>query len=207
MGSSNSLYLKNTTVTLLLIVPLLLAIVGLISGNGGREENGADQPPIIVLSEAEGFTFKSGSAEISSEFAVALRSSVAAIVKELADRYGCDVVEVIGHTDGQVVRSSSNLDSTLAGAIRGSGEALSPGSNADLGLMRAWAVVDVLKEQPELDGLRLVGYSAGHVIDLGGNYSTQDDFTDRPERRRIEIRVRRSPEAEPPAGNEVGGTR
>jgi outer membrane protein OmpA-like peptidoglycan-associated protein len=187
MPSPSSLYLKNAAVSLVIIVPLVILVVATTWGTVD------EQPPIISLSEAEGYHFRVGSAEISPEFMVALKEAIALKVRVIADRFRCDIVEVIGHTDGQRVTTRSNLDSILTGAAHGNAVALSPGSNADLGLMRAWAVISQLRKRPALAGLTFYGYSAGQVIDTTGEYASVDDFADLAGRRRIEIRVRRSP--------------
>lgn len=149
-----------------------------------------DQPPLIVLSEADGYTFPSGTAEISADFARQLNQIIASRVQAEAIACSCDVVEVIGHTDGQLVSTRSNLDRMLLHAVH-SGTRLSPGSNADLGLMRAWAVADQLRRHPDTAHLRYYGFSAAQVIEPLGAYALPNDVADRPERRRIEIRLRR----------------
>jgi flagellar motor protein MotB len=71
-------------------------------------------PPIINLSEAGGYYFDVGSAELSEEFKAALVDKVAPKILQIAVEYpDVDVIEVIGHTDEQVIRRRfSNLDGT-----------------------------------------------------------------------------------------------
>lgn len=150
-----------------------------------------DQPPLIVLSEADGYTFESGKADISAEFHRQIYEVIAYRVQMEAINCTCDVVEVIGHTDGQLVGTRSNLDRELSYAVH-FGATLNPGSNADLGLMRAWAVANQLRRHPATAHLRYYGFSAAQMIQPSGEYSLPGDIADRSERRRIEIRLRRS---------------
>lgn len=186
MPASQSLYIKNATVALLVVVPILLIALP------GEEGPAPDQPPIITLAEAEGYTFNTGSAKLSSDFIAALDSRIAPRLRHIAETYECDIIEVIGHTDGQVVRTVSTLDSTLLSATYDQAVPIVPGSNADLGLMRAWTVANRLQQNTALRHLTFHPYSAGQVIDTTGRYAAANDFQNRPERRRIEIRARRS---------------
>lgn len=182
-------YLKNATAGLLLIVPLVLAVVMVAAVQQGRP----GQPAMIVLSEAEGYTFPSGSAVVSKAFARRIDETIAPLLRRQADGCACDVVEVVGHTDGQLVGGRSNLDQGLGRAVDGGAALtpLTPGSNADLGLMRAWAVAALLQRHPATRHLTFHGLSAAQMIEPSGAHARPDDFGDRPERRRIEIRLRR----------------
>jgi outer membrane protein OmpA-like peptidoglycan-associated protein len=195
-----SLYLKNTTVALVMIVPWL--IIAVAYALEGRKEPPIDrpppsvapddQPPIIIMSEARGYTFRTGSADLSDAFAQALDDSVAPRIAELANRYRCNVVEIVGHTDGQPVGGLSSLDVTFSDRSADL-QRVVPGSNADLGLMRAWAVKRHLTGKPSMNGLQIQAMSAGALILPGGPEADLTDKRDRPERRRIEIRLRRTP--------------
>jgi outer membrane protein OmpA-like peptidoglycan-associated protein len=193
----------NATVALLLIIPLLLLDRRSPSPETARSQElpatttgeSNDQPPIIELTEAAGYSFPSGTSEISAPFARLLRDVVAPKVREIAERYKCDTVEVGGHTDSRRVKTRSNLDILLPQRVEGARSSLRPGSNADLGLLRAWAVIDILQDDPRLVGRRFHGYSAGQMILPDGRLAGDEQplgGTDVPERRRIEIRVRRS---------------
>jgi outer membrane protein OmpA-like peptidoglycan-associated protein len=158
-----------------------------------RQPIGHDQPPIIMLSEAEGYSFETGKADITREFGTAINTQIIPLLKELAHKYMCDVIEVIGHTDGQPVASmKSNLDANLTRLVNGELLALTPGSNADLGLMRAWSVIRYLQEAGGLQGMAFYGYGAGQVIRPDGHYAASRDAAVDASRRRIEIRLRRS---------------
>src|SRR5215471_13601633 len=68
-----------------------------------NERNGHNWPPIINLSEAGGYYFATGSAVLTPDFAMALRTIVIARLLQIAESFDVDVIEVIGHTDEQPV--------------------------------------------------------------------------------------------------------
>jgi outer membrane protein OmpA-like peptidoglycan-associated protein len=154
-----------------------------------------DWPPIINLSEAGGYYFATGSAELTPDFASALRTIVVSRLLQIADSFDVDVIEVIGHTDEQPVSNHiSNLDRNLPAVTEGDS---SPGvlqwaDNAGLGLARALAVVRVLSADPRLRRFRILPLSAAQLIDTDGRVTTWDGQSDVRERRRIEIRMRKS---------------
>ncbi|CAN7181817.1 hypothetical protein LJR016_000313 [Devosia sp. LjRoot16] len=162
---------------------------------------GSRWPPIISL-DGNRYRFQIGSAEITSEFQTYLEDEAAVKIAGLLHQYGANVIEIVGHTDEQVIQpnieKTSNLDLLAIPAVNGApGIHLTPIDNAGLGLARAIEVARVLREQPELVSMRVVPLSAGQLMrkgDLlspGGGEALND-----PDRRRIEIRVRRStPEA------------
>ena len=94
------------------------------------------------------------------------------------DRYRIDSVEVIGHTDGQPSPGRSNLDLLLPKASRTpSLSGYQPGSNADLGLLRALAVANHLRLRLDPSGQRglvIRSYSASSLIASDGRYSPAD---------------------------------
>jgi flagellar motor protein MotB len=192
MDRLSSLYLKNTTVALMLMVPwLIVAISARQPAVNDSPAEPDDQPPIISLSEANGYLFASGSAALSVEFSSALSQRIVPEILRLAAQHKCDVVEVVGHTDGQEMRGRSNLDTSLTDEVASIAD-LRAGSNADLGLMRAWSVVTYLRFHPELGGLQLHALSASYLVAESGDNADLSDHSDRPSRRRIEIRLRRS---------------
>ncbi|MBK9978466.1 MAG: hypothetical protein IPP20_11155 [Gemmatimonadetes bacterium] len=150
-----------------------------------------DRPPIIALTEGDGYTFDAGSADLSESFQDALDRLVAPAILEAAERYQCDVVEVVGHTDGQPVNRKSGLDTASMADTDFLGRALA-GSNADLGLMRAWAVRRQLRTRTELKHLKFRALSGANLTLPNGDDADWRDRTDVQERRRIEIRLRRS---------------
>lgn len=151
----------------------------------------SDKPPIITLSEGDTakFSFPTGDAKLSSEFKATLSGKIDELVK-IKSRYGVDVIEVIGHTDGELTnRRNSNLDIALENAVANRDISnLRYGSNADLGLMRALAVAFFLQEQPQLSDVKFRVYSAAQLIlpngKLADTPARQQDKT----RRRIELR-------------------
>jgi flagellar motor protein MotB len=152
-------------------------------------------PPIIILSEANGHFFGSGSADLSPEFLATLTESVVVKLLEIVKQYDVNVIEVIGHTDEQaIIERFSNLDKTLLPFLQlklGTGRFV-PADNAGLGLARAVAVVRVLGNDQRLAGLRILPFSGAQLIDVGDRLSAGATRGDVKERRRIEIRVRRS---------------
>ena len=116
----------------------------------------------------------------------------------ITKEYPIDVIEVIGHTDGQPIsginspteNNYSNLDYSLEKVNLGKLPVaqLRPGSNTDLGIMRALAVVQELKKSGGgILKLNFRAYSAGQLL-LQDGQPAPIDKTDTPERRRIEIR-------------------
>lgn len=151
----------------------------------------SDKPPIITLSEGDTakFSFPTGDAKLSSEFKATLLEKIDELV-QIKKTYGVDVIEVIGHTDGEMTqRRNSNLDIELENAVADHDISnLHYGSNADLGLMRALAVAFFLQEQPQLSDVKFRVYSAAQLIlpngQLADTPARQQDKT----RRRIELR-------------------
>jgi outer membrane protein OmpA-like peptidoglycan-associated protein len=124
-------------------------------------------PPIINLSEAKGYFFEKGKAELTPEFETSLRSSIVQQLLDLARRYGVTTIEVIGHTDEQkTAPRNSNLDAFLLERLHNSGSmsSLMPADNAGLGLARATAVVRVLGLDERLKGYTLLPLSGGQLI-------------------------------------------
>src|SRR6202040_3507046 len=121
-------------------------------------KKGHNWPPIINLSEAGGYYFATGSAELTPNFATELRTVVVDRLLEIADSYDVDVIEVIGDTDEQPVNGRvSNLEPSLSSVPSGG----SPGflqwaDNAGLGLARALSVVERLSADPRLRSFRIL---------------------------------------------------
>ncbi|HEY6257514.1 MAG TPA: hypothetical protein VIY51_17150 [Xanthobacteraceae bacterium] len=157
-------------------------------------KKGHNWPPIINLSEAGGYYFATGSAELTPNFANELRTVVVDKLLEIADSYDVDVIEVIGHTDEQPVNGrSSNLDRNLAAVTTGSAAGvLQWADNAGLGLARALSVVERLSADPRLRNFRILPLSAAQLINTDGRITRWDNHGDVRERRRIEIRMRKS---------------
>jgi outer membrane protein OmpA-like peptidoglycan-associated protein len=174
-----------------------LAIEGYRVSQDADEKPGNNWPPIIRLSEADGHFFESGKAELQPEFLALISGTVIDQLTKITQEYDADLIEVIGHTDEQPIGPRlSNLDSVLIKVVRGSADAslLIPADNAGLGMARAAAVAKVFLTDPRLQGYRILPLSGAQVIDTDDRL-TEGNVGDIKERRRIEIRVRRSSEA------------
>lgn len=179
--------LMNALATILL---LLVAYVYVTRGAG---------PPIIILSEDNPvYRFASGSAEITEGFKQEFVREYLPQLERYTKHYRTNVVEVVGHTDAQPVgASTSNLDALLIPAYhQGRAAELRPGSNVDLGLMRALAVVEMMRElQAEgyLSGIEFFHpISSGQLLLADRQPATVDEARPDISRRRIEIRILRS---------------
>lgn len=167
-----------------------------VAALNARAGKRVDLPPIVTLREDRGFYFGTGSAVLSESAAAQLHDQTVGDLVDLISRYDVDVIEVIGHTDERRVASSkvSNLDDTLLAAVNGGPiEALAPADNAGLGLARAVAVAQVLKSDKRLSGYDILPLSAAQLVGTDGRL-TAGGGGDEQERRRIEIRLRRSNE-------------
>jgi flagellar motor protein MotB len=157
---------------------------------------GHQWPPIIRMSEADGYFFKSGSAELSPTFHDALTDQTPFEILKYMRKYDVDVIEVVGHTDERPIgaRPSSNLDRDLASVLRNTASigSLIPVDNAGLGLARAVAVVSVLRQSPLLAGYKLIPLSGAQLVNTDETLAISGLPDDVPQRRRIEIRLRKS---------------
>lgn len=185
--------------------------------NGG--DGGNRWPPIISLSEEKGYFFKTGSAELLPAFREALTTTTMDKILSTIKQYDVDVIEIVGHTDEQpygprlaspavdatmapavlvtpaIAPRSSNLDRGLTATLKNGGDIgkLTPVDNAGLGLARAVSVVSILRRSPKLTGYKMIPLSGGQLIDtdesLALNGTSGGDVA---QRRRIEIRLRKS---------------
>ena len=164
------------------------------------QSEGHKWPPIIRLTETDGFKFPSGDASLSGEFRAKLRGEIVQKILAHAKRYKVDVIEVVGHTDEQPLTPwGSNLDKELLPYLHNRrNPGLRASDNAGLGLARAAAVVRYLRSVPELKAYRahIVPLSGAQVLDVSGKLADGTNKGDVPDRRRIEIRLRRSNRSE-----------
>jgi outer membrane protein OmpA-like peptidoglycan-associated protein len=165
-------------------------------------------PPIINLSEAGGYFFEVGSAELSDEFKTALVVKVVPKILQISDEYSdVDIIEVVGHTDEQTIRRRySNLDTTLLEVLKtGNVASLVPADNAGLGMSRAVAVVTRLLQDARLEQRfsRILPMSGAQLIQVDETLS-RGSMGDVKERRRIEIRLRKYEKAGPDTGTSEG---
>lgn len=161
----------------------------------GGQTPGHQWPPIIRLSDADGYSFKLGSADLEPNFAIKIRQETIPQLQKTAQDYQVDVIEVVGHTDELgIAPRPSNLDKELVPVLRGDGEIkkLIPGDNAGLGLARAVVIVDLLKRDGRLKKFRILPLSGAQLIQTDETLSAGAQTGDDPKRRRIEIRMRKS---------------
>lgn len=159
-------------------------------------------PPVFIIPTTGQYQFTVGSAELPESLTRYIIQDLIPEIKYNYEEYEVDIVEVIGHTDGQPIAGQlSNLDTLLEPVIAGQAQQqqLTAGSNADLGLMRSMSVVKAIRSQqsshPWIGELQFRAYSAGQmVLPQGGGLSGLDrppSNRDEPNRRRIEIRFTR----------------
>jgi flagellar motor protein MotB len=150
-------------------------------------------PPVVVIQDSGGFQFDSGSAILPSDLKKYITVDLVDRIERISQQRSLYVVEIIGHTDGQINFSNGNLDQQLEEVAQGQRpvESLLAGSNADLGLMRALEVVKQLQTVQEqtgrLEGVQFRAYSAAQLQLPSGNFATANRNPDA-NRRRIEIR-------------------
>jgi flagellar motor protein MotB len=165
-----------------------------------RGAGGHQWPPIIRMSEADGYFFKSGSAELSPTFQEALLTRTPGEILNYIRKYDVDIIEVVGHTDERPIgiRQYSNLDRDLLSVLKNDTGVVSlvPADNAGLGLARAVAVVSVLRQSPLLAGYKLIPLSGAQLVNTDETLAISGSPGDIQQRRRIEIRLRKSSSSE-----------
>jgi flagellar motor protein MotB len=144
--------------------------------------------PIIIDEKSGKFKFKSGSAELPLELKKRIDADIPKI-RAITKERKIEFIQVIGHTDGQSINNSSNLDQKLELAARGKQPVgkLQAGSNSDLGLMRAIAVIQALQKSGQLKNIDFRAYSAAQLYLPSGKLAPVNRSADG-SRRRIEIR-------------------
>ena len=172
------------------------AIADAVARGLSGDRPGHQWPPIIRLSEADGNFFQTGSAELSPEFRDRLLTSTPEQILGLIRKYDVDVIEVVGHTDEQPVGlRQSNLDRDLVPVLKNYADvsSLVPADNAGLGLARAVSVVSVLGRSPLLAGYKMIPLSGAQLVNTDETLALDGSLPgDIRERRRIEIRLRKS---------------
>jgi flagellar motor protein MotB len=173
-----------------------LAILDAIErGLAGPGPTGHQWPPIITLSDAGGYSFRSGSAELSPTFRDTLVKKTPNDILVYVKKYDVDVIEVVGHTDEQPLGiRPSNLDGNLISVLKNASAvaSLTPADNAGLGLARAVSVVSVLRQSGLLAGYKLIPLSGAQLVNTDETLALLGALGDDPQRRRIEIRLRKS---------------
>ncbi|MBV9982485.1 hypothetical protein [Bradyrhizobium sp.] len=158
--------------------------------------SGHQWPPIIRMSEADGYFFKTRSAELSTAFHDTLLNKTPLEILDYIQKYDVDVIEVVGHTDERPIgmRQLSNLDRDLPSVLKSNSSvaSLTPADNAGLGLARAVAVVSVLRQNPLLDRYKIIPLSGAQLVNTDETLALGGSPEDVQQRRRIEIRLRKS---------------
>ena len=150
-------------------------------------------PPVVVIQDSGGYQFESGSASLPEELKEYITMDLVDRIERISQQRNLYVVEIIGHTDGQVNFGNGNLDRQLEAVAEGKQpvDSLKPGSNADLGLMRALEVVKQLQavqaQTGRLKGVQFRPYSAAQLQLPTGEFAPSNRDPDA-NRRRIEIR-------------------
>jgi outer membrane protein OmpA-like peptidoglycan-associated protein len=144
--------------------------------------------PIIIDEKSGNFKFPSGSAELTPDLRKYIQTTILPEIKKATEKGNIDFIQIIGHTDSQGISNFSNLDGKLTSAATGNEKVntLKAGSNTDLGLMRAVAVVQFLNTK-KLGKVNFRAYSAGQLYMPSGELAKIDRGAD-DTRRRIEIR-------------------
>jgi outer membrane protein OmpA-like peptidoglycan-associated protein len=145
--------------------------------------------PIIIDEQSGKFKFKSGSADLTPALKQYIGTDITPKIQAITTERKIAFIQVIGHTDGQSINNSSNLDQKLELAARGKQSVgkLQAGSNSDLGLMRAIAVIQELQKSGQLKNIDFRAYSAAQLYLPSGKLAPISRSADE-SRRRIEIR-------------------
>ena len=173
-----------------LLILILVTVISAINNANNQK------PPLITLTESQSFRFDTGSHKLSQQFKAELDKKIDTM-KEDIEKYNIDTIEVIGHTDGQPSNGQGNLDTRLLRFNNSQPHSMShlrAGSNTDLGLLRALAVANFVKEKLASEKIivpYLLPYSAGSLINTTGKFQPAGNQSDS-KRRRIEIRFTRS---------------
>ncbi|WP_158217092.1 hypothetical protein [Synechococcus sp. 8F6] len=156
------------------------------------------KPPIIRLSDAADYRFSTGSYLISPQFRKQLASKQLPEIEKVIRCYGIDTIEVIGHTDSRPNPGGSNLDSFSQDKNKIVSANVSSGSNADLGLLRAISVENLLRNSlnKKFQNLDFRSYSASSFVSPENYVSSSNvNRDDQQVKRRIEVRFTRSEKA------------
>jgi outer membrane protein OmpA-like peptidoglycan-associated protein len=145
--------------------------------------------PIVIDEKSGKFKFQSGSAQLNPALKTHIRQRIIPAIESITKDREIDFIQVIGHTDGQGIQQTSNLDKNIESVAsrKQSVKMLIPGSNTDLGLMRALAVVQEIESTGKLKNVKFRAFSAGQLYLSSGKIAAINRDADAT-RRRIEIR-------------------
>jgi len=193
---------ENTTmqseifIILMIVMILLFIITSLYLAQLKQHQ----QPPLIVLDEAQGYAFHSSSAILNNQFKNQLTATVVNKIQTFAKEHQCDIVEVYGYTDTQPFSKKSKgsrFDQELHHCLTHGCDIdqIQASSNLELGMKRAVSVIGFLK--PKLitadSPIKIIRpYSSGQFINEKGEISLLKNKSGNKLRRRIEIRLSRS---------------
>ena len=175
----------------LLSSTLLILSVVVVASVLARLTN--EKPPVIRLSDAKDYRFARGSFEVNKAFRSKLISEELPKIDRAIQCYAIDTIEIIGHTDNSPNTGLSNIDRfPKTEELANSFKSVYAGSNADLGLLRAFSVQTLLEEEigREYPQLEFKSYSASSLINPEDKSNFNANFDQ--EKRRIEIRLTRS---------------
>ena len=184
-----------------------------------RPEPGIKTHPVMT-EERLYLTFDTGKITFAQEQDV-VSAEIARIAEELiglVQRFGADTIEVVGHTDYEVVPRKGRCqllnsiekciydDTKIIELLQNGKGVIGYRSNSGLGMARAAAVIPKLrtimvelnKERIDIDTLRFHPLSASYLYDINGNLNTetyaQRKTRSDPAARRVEFRVRKRSE-------------
>lgn len=145
--------------------------------------------PIIIDEKSGNFKFKSGSAKLTTDFQKYINNEIIPQIEKIIKDREIDFIQVISHTDGQVLGLTGNLDQNLEKVAKNqlNVQQLNPGSNADLALMRALAVVQELQKKEAFKNVKFRAYSGAQLYLPSRELAPLNRQADKT-RRRIEIR-------------------
>jgi len=193
----NTATMQSEIFIVLMIVMVLLFIITSFYLSKLKEHQ---QPPLIVLDEAEGYSFGLGSATLNQDFKGGLNDVVIDKIEKFAQKYNCDIVEVYGYTDGKPFGGAStaknSFDQSLHNCLINGCDMnlIEASSNLELGMKRAVSVVNFLRPQliTKDSTIKIIRpYSAGGFLDERGKIAPITEVSNNKLRRRIEIRLSR----------------
>ena len=76
-------------------------------------------PPVVVIQDSGGFQFDSGSARLPDNLKNYITMDLVDRIERISQQRNLYVVEIIGHTDGQVNFGGGNLDRQLEEVAQG----------------------------------------------------------------------------------------
>lgn len=173
----------------LLLLLVLLKVLQLNKNLQEATKRLQSASPIVIDENSGKFRFTSGSAKLNPQFKKYLKAQIIPTIETIIQEKEIDFIQVIGHSDGQAINQRGNLDQNIEKVAQGRQQVrqLIPGSNADLGLMRALAVVQEIQKTSEFNNIQFRAYSAGQLYLPNGELADINRNSDST-RRRIEIR-------------------